>query len=264
MTSLNTKDLKRFLDRKVAEYNSLSFIPLDPISIPHLFTRKQDIEISGFFAATFAWGIRTTIIRKCRELMQLMDNSPHDFIINHHEKDLKRFIGFCHRTFNDTDLLYFISFLQHHYKKHKSLEHAFFPKQVLADQSDNELIERSLNYFYTYFFSLEHVPARTRKHVASPARNSGCKRLNMYLRWMVRNDGKGVDFGIWKKANPSQLIIPLDLHVARVAKHFNLLSRPKADWISAKELTARLKNFDASDPVKYDFALFALGIIEKF
>lgn len=261
---MNRKELKSFLDRKVAEYNNLSFITLDPVSVPHLFSKKQDIEISGFFAATFAWGIRTTIIKKCRELMQLMDNSPHDFIINHQEKDLKKFIGFCHRTFNDTDLLYFISFLKHHYLKFKSLEEAFFPKNIFVSNSHDELIERSLNYFHSYFFSLEHVPARTKKHVAAPARNSGCKRLNMYLRWMVRNDDKGVDFGLWKKAKPSQLIIPLDLHVARVAKHFNLLSRPNADWLSALELTKNLREFDASDPVKYDYALFALGIIEKF
>lgn len=247
------------------EYDNLSFIPLDPVSIPHLFTKKQDIEISGFFAATFAWGNRTTIINKCRELMKLMDNSPHDFIVNHKERDRKRFIGFRHRTFNDTDLLYFVSFLQHHYLKHPSLEDAFFPKKVINDRSaETEIIERSLNYFSTYFFSLEDVPQRTRKHVASPMKNSGCKRLNMYLRWMVRNDGKGVDFGIWKRAEPSQLIIPLDLHVARVAKRFKLLTRPNADWQSALELTKNLSAFDKNDPVKYDFALFALGVVEKF
>ncbi|MBL7696770.1 MAG: TIGR02757 family protein [Chitinophagaceae bacterium] len=254
---MNKSELKKFLERKVAEYNNLSFIPLDPVSVPHLFTRKQDIEIAGFFAATFAWGNRATIIRKCKELMALMDNSPHDFIVNHTEKDRKRFLGFCHRTFNDTDLLYFVSFLQHHYRKHNSLEDAFFPKVVNA-------VEDALNHFNTYFFSLDDVPQRTRKHVASPMKNSGCKRLNMYLRWMVRNDGKGVDFGIWKKIKPSQLVIPLDLHVARVAKRFKLLTRPNADWESALELTNNLREFDAQDPVKYDFALFALGVMEKF
>jgi uncharacterized protein (TIGR02757 family) len=262
---MDKKSLKQFLDRKVDEYNNLSFIPLDPVSIPHLFSKKQDIEIAGFFAATFAWGNRTTIINKCRGLMKLMDNSPHDFMVHHKEKDRKRFIGFRHRTFNDTDLLYFLSFLQHHYTKHTSLEEAFFPKKIFNEQdSEVELVEQALNYFYSYFFSLEHVPARTRKHVASPMKNSGCKRLNMYLRWMVRSDGKGVDFGIWKKAKASQLIIPLDLHVARVAKHFKLLTRPNADWQSALELTKNLRTFDKNDPVKYDFALFALGIIEKF
>ena len=247
------------------EYNNLSFIPLDPVSIPHLYSKKQDIEISGLFAAVFAWGNRTTIINKCTELMKLMDNSPHDFIINHREEDRKRFIGFRHRTFNDTDLLYFISFLQFHYLKHKSLEEAFFPKKIFSDSNEKtELVERALNNFSGYFFSLEDVPGRTRKHIASPMKNSGCKRLNMYLRWMVRNDGNGVDFGIWKKATPAQLIVPLDLHVARVAKRFKLLTRPNPDWQSALELTKNLRLFDAHDPVKYDFALFALGVIEKF
>lgn len=253
---MNKADLKLFLDKKVKEYNNLSFIPLDPVSVPHMFSKKQDIEISGFFAATFAWGNRTTIINKCKELMKLMDNSPHEFIVHHKEKDRKRFLGFCHRTFNDTDLLYFISFLQHHYKRYESLEDAFF--KGAAE------VEDALNYFYTYFFSLEDVPRRTLKHVASPVKNSGCKRLNMFLRWMVRNDGKGVDFGIWKKISPSKLIIPLDLHVARVARRFKLLNRPNADWQSALELTGHLREFDAKDPVKYDFALFALGVMERF
>jgi len=196
--------------------------------------------------------------------MKLMDNSPHEFIVNHKEKDRKRFLGFRHRTFNDTDLLYFIAFLQYHYTRYASLEEAFFPKKIISDRSSTELIERALNNFSGYFFSLEDVPQRTKKHIASPMKNSGCKRLNMYLRWMVRNDGRGVDFGIWKKAKPSELIIPLDLHVARVAKHFKLLTRPKSDWQSALELTENLREFDARDPVKYDFALFALGVIEKY
>ena len=261
---MDKKSLKQFLDRKVDEYNNLSFIPLDPVSIPHLFTKKQDIEISGLFASIFAWGNRTTIINKCRELMKLMDNSPYEFIVNHKEKDRKRFLGFRHRTFNDTDLLYFIAFLQYHYTRHASLEEAFFPKKIISDRSSNELIERALNNFSGYFFSLEDVPLRTKKHIASPMKNSGCKRLNMYLRWMVRNDGRGVDFGIWKKAKSSELIIPLDLHVARVAKYFKLLTRPKSDWQSALELTENLREFDGKDPVKYDFALFALGAIEKY
>jgi uncharacterized protein (TIGR02757 family) len=262
---LDKKSLKQFLDRKVDEYNNLSFIPLDPVSIPHLYIKKQDIELAGLFAATFAWGNRITIINKCRELMKLMDNSPHDFIVHHKEKDRKRFIGFRHRTFNDTDLLYFISFLQHHYKKYTSLEEAFFPEKIFNERTgETEIVERALNYFSSYFFSLEDMPPRTKKHVASPMKNSGCKRLNMYLRWMVRNDGKGVDFGIWKKVSPSQLIIPLDLHVARVAKRFKLMTRPNADWQSALELTRNLRLFDRKDPVKYDFALFALGAIEKY
>lgn len=276
---MNRAELKLFLDRKVEEYNTPAFITGDPVSVPHLFSKKQDMEIAGFFAATFAWGNRTTIISKCRELMKLMDNAPHDFVVNHREKDLKRFTGFCHRTFNDTDLLYFIYFLQQHYKRNASLEDAFFPieknlppfGQTLLQrvsggvpQGRGGLVEDALNYFYTYFFSLEHVPERTRKHVAAPMKNSACKRLNMFLRWMVRNDKKGVDFGIWKKIKPADVIIPLDLHVARVAKHFKLISRPNSDWQSAVELTTQLRRFDAADPAKYDFALFALGVIEKF
>ena len=197
--------------------------------------------------------------------MKLMDNSPHEFIVHHKEKDRKRFIGFRHRTFNDTDLLYFISFLQQHYTRQASLEDAFFPQKIFNDLlPSTELVESALNNFSGYFFSLQDVPQRTRKHIASPLKNSGCKRLNMYLRWMVRSDGKGVDFGIWKRAKPSQLIIPLDLHVARVARHFKLLARPNPDWQSALELTKNLREFDRKDPVKYDFALFALGVIEKY
>ncbi|HET7119271.1 MAG TPA: TIGR02757 family protein [Hanamia sp.] len=260
----NIIDLKKFLDRKVIEFNNPSFIKDDPVSIPHLFSKKQDIEIAGFFAAIFAWGIRKTIINKCKLLMQLMDNSPHDFCINHTDNNLKRLERFCHRTFNDTDLLYFISFLKFHYSKHKSLESAFFNKEGLNQSNDSNVIEKSLNHFYQYFFSLEDVPQRTKKHIASPQRNSSCKRLNMYLRWMVRNDDKGVDFGIWEKISPSQLICPVDVHVARVAKHFNLLKRKQTDWIAAIELTEALRNMDKNDPVKYDFALFGLGVLEKY
>lgn len=250
--------LKEFLDKKVREYNRPAFIPADPIAVPHQFTKKQDIEIAGFFAATFAWGIRTTIIKKCRELMELMDNAPHEFVVHHREKDLRRFLGFCHRTFNDTDLLYFVSFLQHHYKNNDSLETAF------VSHPGNNKVEDHLNYFYTYFFSLDDAPQRTRKHVAAPMKNSACKRLNMFLRWMVRRDKKGVDFGIWKSIQPSQLICPLDVHVARVARRFQLLDRPNADWRAALAITEQLRTFDPRDPVKYDFALFALGVAERF
>jgi uncharacterized protein (TIGR02757 family) len=255
-------DLKFFLNKKVIQFNNPSFIKEDPVCIPHLFSKKQDIEIAGFFAATFAWGIRKTIINKCRLLMQLMDNAPHDFCISHTDNDLKKLEGFCHRTFNDTDLLYFVSFLKFHYSKHKSLESAFFNKETIK-QSDH-VVEVSLNYFYQYFFSLEDVPQRTKKHVASPQRNSSCKRLNMYLRWMVRNDNQGVDFGIWKTISPSQLICPVDVHVARVSRHFNLLKRKQVDWQAAIELTRELQKLDKNDPVKYDFALFGLGILEKY
>jgi len=256
------KDLKKFLDQKVIQFNNPSFINEDPVCIPHLFSKKQDIEIAGFFAAIFAWGIRKTIINKCKSLLQLMDNAPYDFCIGHSDEDLKKIEKFCHRTFNDTDLLYFISFFKFHYSKHNSLEVAFFNNKIIKQPGN--IIEQSLNSFYEYFFSLEDVPDRTRKHIASPAKHSSCKRLNMYLRWMVRDDNKGVDFGIWKKISPSQLICPVDVHVARVAKHFNLLKRKQVDWQAAVELTEELKKFDNADPVKYDFALFGLGILEKY
>ena len=255
-------DLKKFLDSKVIQFNNPSFIKDDPICIPHLFSKKEDIEIAGFFAAIFAWGIRKTIISKCKLLLQLMDNAPYDFCLRHTDEDLKKLEKFCHRTFNDTDLFYFISFLKFHYTKHKSLETAFFNATVV--QKLDTVIENSLNSFYQYFFSLEDVPARTKKHIASPEKNSTCKRLNMFLRWMVRNDNKGVDFGIWKMISPSQLICPVDLHVARVSKHFNLLRRKQVDWLAAVELTEQLRRFDRTDPVKYDFALFGLGVLKKY
>lgn len=247
------KDLKKFLDSKVDQYNRPSFIKDDPICIPHLFSKKQDIEIAGFFASIFAWGNRTTIIQKSKELLERMDNAPLDFILNHEDKDLKRLKGFKHRTFKEDDLYYFVEFFHHHYKKNKSLETAFKGKTT----------EERLINFKDYFFSLEHF-RRTQKHISSPQQRSSCKRLNMFLRWMVRNDDKGVDFGIWKTISPSQLICPVDVHVARVAKHFGLLKRKQADWLAAVELTESLKQLDPQDPVKYDFALFALGVMEKF
>ncbi len=253
--------LKNFLDKKVIQFNNPSFIKEDPVCIPHLFSKKQDIEIAGFFAAIFAWGIRKTIINKGKTLLELMDNAPHDFCVNHNDEDLKKLVGFCHRTFNDTDLLYFISFFKFHYSKNKSLENAFFNKHTLAQ---NNKVEAAINYFCNYFFSMADVPQRTKKHIASPQKKSSCKRLNMYLRWMVRNDNKGVDFGIWKKISPSHLICPVDVHVARVARGFNLLNRKIVDWQAAIELTDELKKFDKNDPVKYDFALFGLGILEKY
>lgn len=220
-----------------------------------MFSRKQDIEIAGFFAAVFAWGNRTIIINKSRELMQRMDNAPYDFVKGAGEKELQGLLGFKHRTFNDTDLLYFVEFFRHHYAKHNSLETAF--------TRWGDTVEEMLTGFHHYFFSLEDVPARTRKHVATPERGSSCKRLNMFLRWMVRRNS-GVDFGIWKNISPAQLICPIDLHVARVAKRFNLLQRKQVDWNAALELTAYLRTLDPEDPVKYDFALFALGVVEKY
>ncbi len=252
-------DLKIFLDKKVKQYNQIAFIANDPICIPHQFTKKQDIEIAGFFAAIFAWGNRTTIINKAKELMQLIDNAPHQFILQHQKKDLQKLEGFKHRTFNTTDLLYCIEFFKMHYATNSSLENAF----TKAMHKKDVTIENGLIGFYDYFFSLPHIPQRTKKHIASPIKNSSCKRLNMFLRWMVRKDKNGVDFGIWKNISSAQLIIPIDLHVARVAKHFNLLQTTKANWQAALELTNYLRTLDAADPVKYDFALFSLGVIEK-
>ena len=257
---MQIKKLKEFLDRKVDEYNQPSFIEHDPVSIPHLFTKKQDVEIAGFFASIFAWGNRTTIINKSKELMQLMDLAPHEFIVGHSEKDLKRLLLFKHRTFNVTDLLYFILFLKHHYQQSGSLETGF---SQWIDKKDST-IEKALTGFHDYFFSLKDAPVRTKKHIATPERNSTCKRLNMFLRWMVRKDKCGVDFGIWATISPSQLICPIDVHVARVAKRFDLIQRKPIDWQTALELTNHLKQFDRDDPVKYDFALFGLGVVEKY
>ena len=253
---IKSENLKEFLDEKVILYNRPNFIENDPVSIPHLFTKKQDIEIAGFFAATLAWGQRKTIINKCRELMGLMDNDPHTFILHHKEKDLKRFLSFKHRTFNATDALYYIEFLKWFYSKHQSLEEGF--KMSAAD----ETIERGLIHFHQLFFSLEDHPERTRKHLATPERKSTCKRINMYLRWMVRQDSNGVDFGIWQSIKPSQLVCPCDVHVDRVARKLKLIKRKQTDWQTALELTANLRKLDPADPVKYDFALFGLGIDE--
>ncbi len=251
--------LKQFLDEKVVLYNRPSFIEKDPICIPHAFSLRQDIEVSGLFAAVLAWGNRTTIINNCRKLMLLMDNSPYDFVLYHKDTDLKAFMHFAHRTFNTTDLLYFIHLLQYHYRRYDSLEDAFVQGKLYKHES----VEQALIHFYNYFFSIEH-PSRTQKHISTPARGSACKRLNMYLRWMVRKDKQGVDFGIWKKIKPHQLICPLDVHVARVAHRLGFLNDSKSNWANAVELTRRLKEFAPADPAVYDYALFSLGMAERF
>jgi len=257
---MKTGNLEEFLNKKVGEFNQPFFIESDPISIPHLFSKKQDMEIAGFFAAVFSWGNRTTIIRKTKELMLRMDMSPYEFCLNYDLGGLKRLKGFKHRTFNEGDLFYFVEFFHHHYKTSKTLETAFSKWMNERDPT----IENALMGFKNYFFSFEHLK-RTEKHISSPLQKSTCKRLNMFLRWMVRNDTAGVDIGIWsKKISPSQLICPIDVHVARVARRLGLLQRKQTDWLAALELTENLKKMDAKDPVKYDFALFGLGAIEKF
>jgi len=251
-------DLKNFLDEKADQFNKPDFIENDPVSIPHQFKKKQDIEIAGLMAAVLAWGQRITIINKTWDFLNRMDNSPHDFVLNHRSQDLKRFHGFRHRTFNETDALYFIEFLTFFYKKNQSLEQAFQISQT------DEHVGRGLENFHNLFFSLDDFPTRTKKHIATPARKSACKRLNMFLRWMVRSDDNGVDFGIWRHISPSQLICPCDLHVERVARKLKLIRRKQMDWQTALELTTALKKLDPDDPVKYDFALFGLGIMEGF
>jgi uncharacterized protein (TIGR02757 family) len=259
MEAKDNDAVRRLLDEKILLYNTPAFIAADPVSIPHRFSKQQDIEISGLFAATLAWGNRTTIINNCHRLMAWMDNAPHEFILYHQPADLKPMLGFAHRTFNATDLLYFIEVLQRHYTNHASLEDAFTTGSLLQEPT----IEQALVHFHNYFFSTEH-PDRTRKHVSTPARGSACKRLCMYLRWMVRNDNAGVDFGIWKKISPAQLICPLDVHVARVAYRLRLISREAADWRCAVELTTTLRQWRPNDPAVYDYALFGLGMAERF
>ncbi len=251
-------NLRDLLEEKYLQYDQVGFIENDPVSVPHHFKKKQDIEIAGFFAAILAWGQRKTIIGKSLQLMRLMDFSPHDFILNHREADLKRIVGFKHRTFNVTDTLYFIHFLNWYYTKNQSLEDLFLPRK------NDSSVENGLINFHKNFFSLDTAPTRTKKHIPTPERKSTCKRLNMYLRWMVRKDEHGVDFGIWDRIKPAHLICPIDLHVDRVARYMRLISRKQTDWLTALQLTGNLKLLDPDDPVKYDFALFGLGVVEKF
>lgn len=253
----NFTELKDFLDNKVASYNQPSFIENDPITIPHQFSQLQDIEIMGFWSAMLAWGQRKTIINKSNELVELMDGAPYDFIINHNEKDRARFLNFKHRTFQVIDTLYFLEFFQQFYKKNNSLETAF--SRFLSPEQEH--VGEALKGFHELFFALPDAPKRTRKHVATPIRKSTCKRLNMFLRWMVRKDNNGVDFGLWTNINPAQLLMPLDVHVDKVARKLHLLDRKQTDWKTVLELTQKLRAFDKADPVKYDFALFGLGVL---
>ncbi len=253
---MKIEELKSFLESKYLEYCNPAFIDSDPIQIPHRFTYKADIEISGLLTATIAWGQRTTIIRNSERLLELMDNAPYDFVIHHKASDLKRFKGFVHRTFNYDDLCYFLTSLKSIYSEPGGLEQLFVP------QVDEHTMKYALGRFRYRFFSLEHLP-RTRKHVSDPFANSACKRLNMFLRWMVRPDD-GIDFGIWNSISPALLSCPLDVHSGRVARKLGILKRKANDWKAVEELDQQLREMNAYDPVRYDFALFGLGVFEKF
>ena len=249
--------LKDFLDSKVVEYNHPRFIETDPIQVPHTFKIKEDIEIAGFLTASIAWGNRKSIIHNAYRMMQLLDRAPYDFIMNHKEDDLERLLPFVHRTFNGDDFIQFIKSLQHIYTNHGGLEHIF------SVHAEPYSLQRAIHEFKKTFFEINHL-RRTQKHLSDPLKGSAAKRLNMFLRWMVRNDNSGVDFGLWKKLKPSQLSCPLDVHSGNVARKLGLLYRKQNDAKGLEELDASLRRLDSNDPVKYDFALFGLGVFEKF
>jgi uncharacterized protein (TIGR02757 family) len=250
-------EIKALLDQKFLQYNQPGFIEKDPISIPHRYSLKEDIEISGFLAATIAWGQRVSIVNNANRLMDLMDDSPYDFVMNFRESDLVRFEGFVHRTFNFNDLSTFVYALKNVYQEYNGME------SVFAEGIKHGGMDFAISHFRDVFFSIPHAD-RSRKHVSNPLQGASAKRINMFLRWLVRKDNAGVDFGIWKLIKPSMLICPLDVHSGRVARKLGLLSRKQDDWKAAEELTANLRLLDPIDPVKYDFALFGLGVFEKF
>lgn len=254
---MNKSQLREFLDEKAALYNHPDFIVTDPIQIPHLFTQKEDIEIAGFLVATIAWGNRKSIINNGHKLMGMMGNSPFDFVMDFSGNNSKSIESFVHRTFNGEDLIYFLKALQHIYKNHGGLE------KVFSAHCEIDSTQPAIHNFKKIFFELPHLP-RTQKHISDPFKNSAAKRLNMFLRWMVRKDSAGVDFGIWKNISPSQLSCPLDVHSGNVARKLKLLSRKQNDAKALAALDASLRKFDPADPVKYDFALFGLGVFEGF
>lgn len=254
---MTQSELKAFLDYKVEAYNQPEFIATDPIQIPHLFSKKEDIEIAGFLTATIAWGNRKSILKNAHRLMELMDHSPHDFVLQANPRELESLNQFVHRTFNGIDLTYFITALQNIYKHHGGLE------EVFSKHAAAETVQNSIHHFKKTFFELPH-PTRTQKHVSDPHKNSAAKRINMYLRWMVRKDSKQVDFGIWEKINPAALSCPLDVHSGRIARKLKLLNRKQNDAKAVAELDNNLRKLDSTDPVKYDFALFGLGVFEDF
>lgn len=254
---MNFSELKDFLDEKVLQYNTLDFIESDPVQIPHLFTLKEDIEIAGFLSATIAWGNRKMIIKNSHRMMDLMGNSPYDFVMSHSENNLEQLESFVHRTFNGQDFIGFIQSLQNIYKNHDGLE------AVFAKNQEEISMQKSISEFKKIFFEIPHL-SRTQKHISDPLNNSAAKRINMYLRWMCRQDNNGVDLGIWKSIAPSKLSCPLDVHSGNVARKLGLLLRKQNDGKALLELDTKLRELDATDPVKYDFALFGLGVFEGF
>jgi uncharacterized protein (TIGR02757 family) len=256
---MKQSDLRELLDEAYRKYARPEFLELDPISLPARLDKLQDREIIGFWVAMLAWGNRKSIIASGERLLDFMDGAPHDFVLNHKDSDLKPFLDFKHRTFNSTDALYFLDFFRRWYSEHDSLEEAF----TIGWSPEDEDVGPALIAFEELFRDSEDFPRRTMKHVASPARKSSCKRLNMFLRWMVRGTQEGVDFGLWKTIKAGQLVCPLDVHVERVARRYRLLKRKQRDWQAASELTAKLRKLDPEDPVKYDFALFGIGVLEK-
>lgn len=254
---LNKAELKEFLDEMVDKYNTIDFIEKDPIQIPHLYTIKEDIEIAGFLSASIAWGNRTMIISNSKKMMKLLGNSPYDFIMSHKKNDLERLNDFVHRTFNGEDFKVFVRGLKNIYSKHGGLESIFVQHQ------EADSMQKSISEFKKIFFDIEHS-TRTEKHIADPLNGSAGKRINMWLRWNCRQDNKGVDLGIWKNISPSKLSCPLDVHSGNVARKLGLLTRKQNDAKAVIELDANLRLLDKNDPVKYDFALFGLGVFEKF
>ena len=252
---MNSNEIKDFLDYKAAEYEQPSFLEYDPIQIPHLFNKKEDIEIAGFLISSIAWGNRLSIVKSGKRMLELMGNDPYHFVMQHTEKDLDTFSNFVHRTFNGLDLSYFIRALRNLYVKYDGLE-ATFSKTL-----NNDRLVQNINEFRNSFFELKHEK-RTEKHVANPFKGSAAKRINMFLRWMVRDSKNGIDFGLWKSISPSQLSCPLDIHSGNVARNLGLLYRKQNDQKAVEELDLNLRKYDPQDPVKYDYALFGLGVFE--
>lgn len=254
---MTKSELKSFLDEKALQYNTLDFIESDPVQIPHLFSQKEDIEIAGFLSATIAWGNRKMIIKNAHKMMDLMGNAPYDFVMSHNENQLEQLENFVHRTFNGIDFASFIKGLQHIYKNHNGLE------SVFAKHQEPTSMQKSISEFKKTFFEIPHQN-RTQKHISDPMNGSAAKRINMFLRWMVRQDNKGVDLGIWKTISPASLSCPLDVHSGNVARKLELLTRKQNDGKALAELDFNLRELDPNDPVKYDFALFGLGVFERF